>query len=91
VGEGEGVRVSEFVWGVRKARVASRVRSRPRELPTPTAPRAPNTLPLTGTLGRLALAHQLGRHVRRPDKIPFDRMLIAQAQAENLPLARRIW
>ena len=50
----EGVGVSEFVWVTRKARAAIRARSHTRGSPTPTATRAPNTLPLTGTLaGRL--------------------------------------
>ena len=46
-----GRTVSEFVWGTREARDAIRARSRTRAPPTTTAPRAPNTLPLTGTAG----------------------------------------
>jgi hypothetical protein len=62
VGEG----VSEFVWGTRKVRAATRARSRTREPPTPTATRAPNTLPRPLTLADLRWPGRPVAHVGQP-------------------------
>ena len=81
--------VSEFVWGTRKARDAIRARSRTREPPTTTATRAPNTLPLTGTLAGLRWPTSSVAHVGQPGE--HGAQAVEQHQeGQDLGLGRKV-
>ena len=86
---GESVGVSEFVWGTRKARDAIRARSRTGEPPTTTATRAPNTLPLTGTLAGLRWPTSSVAHVGQPGE--HGAQAVEQHQeGQDLGLGRKV-